>query len=30
MPVEFLGMIGVKPSAENAAVYIIDGGACRW
>ncbi len=26
MPVEFLGMIGVKPSEQNAAVHIIGGG----
>ena len=26
MPIEFIGMIGVKPSEENAAVHIIGGG----
>ena len=26
MPVEFIGMIGVKPSEDNAAVHIIGGG----
>ena len=26
MPVEFLGMIGVKPSESNAAMHIIGGG----
>lgn len=29
MPVEFIGMIGVKPSEENAAVHIIGGGISR-
>ena len=29
MPVEFLGMIGVKPSEDNAAVHIIGGGISR-
>ena len=26
MPVEFLGMIGVKPSESNAAMHIIGAG----
>ena len=29
MPIEFIGMIGVKPSEENAAVHIIGGGISR-
>ena len=29
MPIEFLGMIGVKPSEDNAAVHIIGGGISR-